>query len=302
MMRFILLFMLLFLSSCFFEVQEEKKLVEYNVSKEVFIGEFNQFLSEIKNSNENVLDNFVIDSINKSDKNSKIVHLFGEHHLDKDGIKKTLSYIIQLAKKGPVKVLIEGTGREKSASTLPGNLVTIQHFFWYFLLQKYVDLNGVSNYNPVALDNWIAAHTNYIDIVVQSILDEKLLVQGMSIPQIRFDGWDKEVEVPYSFEGLVMRNKSLVDGIAQENDKVQLVVLAGFMHLPLGDYLNYQKNKDQRYVLNPDYARFYTELSKDRSHKNGSSEIIYSSALQNGWALIQAIPKSSLRLNGISKW
>lgn len=299
MKYFIVSFTLVLLSSCFHEAKEERKLTEYNVNQDVFISDFNQFLSDIKNSDETILNNFVVDTINNDKNNSKIVHVFGEHHLDKDGIKKTLAYIIQLAKKGPVKILREGMPSEKSTSTIPANLDTILHFFSFFLTQKYIDLNGVNNYNSEALDSWRAAHSKYFDVVVRSLLDKKLLVQGTNLNKIRVGGWDKEVNKPYSFEGLVLRNKSLVDAIAGEDDTVQLVVLAGFVHLPLGDYLDYQKNTNKPYDANPDYPRFYAEQS---TFENGSSEIIYRSALKNGWTLIQAIPKSSLRLDGITKW
>lgn len=300
MKNFIALLSLVFLFSCFPNPQQEIKFIEYNVSPEVLLADFNQFLSEIKNSDDTILDSFVINAVNKDNNASKIVYLFGEHHLDKEGVKKTLSYIIQLAKKGPVKILREGMPSGKSESTLPANLFTIQYFFSSFLTQKYIDLHGVSHYDPKAIDSWKAAHMKYFGVVIQSILDKKLLVQGLNITKIRIDGWDKEIDNPYSFQGMVLRNTSMVDVIAKEEGTVQLAIVAGFIHLPLGDYLDFQKNNNKRYEANPDYPRFYAERSQEHfTSENGSSEIIYRSAIKNGWTLIQAIPKTSLRLDGI---
>lgn len=296
MMRILVLLFLLSCLSCV-EQQVGADAISYEATTELFKQDVAKFFDDIALLSESEFDGFIVKR-SEHDKNSPVVYLLGEHHLDHLGQKRRLALANRLAKKGRVKILMEGL--PKTATVDNRGIAKMGYVLGFFLRAKYAELNGAGSYNAGAVDSWVAGHVKkYYEIFVRAFIDNKI-DERFALKNMSFAGWDMEDtrSVDYGFDYMVQRNRSLFASLDKDDVRPQ-VVFAGFSHLPLGDYYEYSLRHQQE-PGKPNYDEFYAQLITQKGLSVGSAEELYRSLVKDNWNFIEAIPVSSLDLFKIS--
>lgn len=271
------------------------------------IEDWNWVVAKITSFDINKFDEKFLSVVQGDLKNPKVV-LMGEAHNHIDGILENWGYLNYLAKNGKINVLEEGgdAAQEESNTSIKKIIRVLQ-----IIVQKRLIDEGVV-YHP---SNWDKLTAERLRPAIDSFFRAQDHLKGAGfmnyLDNISFSNWDKRGEKSYKYMNMVRRNTSLINSITQKlqtEEQVPVVVLAGFSHLPLGDYYTAYKQIPQLGLkLPPDFPRFYplaeayrTRRAREGNEKYyeervGATQVIYEGLSNLGVNTVQATPRSSIK-------
>lgn len=200
--------------------------------------------------------NAIIESINKfdisaeeqnfyqekiGDYSKKPVYLFGEEHNDVISQKKNLAFINHLALKGG-SILLEGDDKKES---IPISSCGLYLVYKIYINEEWAKKNKIHNEykKPLWLQNEKFFETLLSTIKIYDI-------SKLNLSKLKCSYWDDEESLKKSINVQSLeakehnslfaeRNKSMTIAIKQEynSDNLPIFVIAGYLHLPLGEAL-----------------------------------------------------------------
>ena len=238
------------------------------------------------------------------------VALLGEMHNHLEGILDNWGYINYLAKNEKVNILMEGSDSQSKDNNKDSN----EEFFSKIseLISLYVEKNLSDAGVPYHSSNWkklkAEGFKQAFDYFFSAV---KHLKQLRSLNNMNFAYWDKRGEKSYKYKNMVTRNTSLINSVTQKlatEKNIPIVVMAGFEHLPLGDYyVAAVRIPALKLGFPPKFSQFYLDAIQYRlsSSQNkiikfyeerlGATQVIYDGLSKFEVNIIQAIPRSSLK-------
>lgn len=269
----------------------------------LFIKDWNFIVDKINNFDINTFDKSFF-SFSHGDKKLPKIILLGEVHNHIEGILENWGYIKYLAKNGPVHVLLEGLDASKFGGN--DNLRKLNEIIIIVLHKRLADEKVA--YHPDVWDRLAAARYNNAIDNFFSTIDH--LVKIPFTKNINFSYWDDANEKDVKYVNMVRRNTSILNSITQKlraEKNARVVVMAGFEHLPLGDYYTaYVAIPQLGLALPPHFSQFYTLAKQFRTtlklgsenffdERVGATQVLYEGLDALGINNIQAIPRSSLK-------
>ncbi len=280
-MKFLLLFILFFLSACDDEILEPEFSGPYICNKAGKLGDCSQeekdmvdgirgIISNIRRFEPTRLQNF---KQKEQIGTTRKVYFFGENHQQIIGQIENLAAMNYLASNGAT-LLLEGND-QSAAPVYNCGLALIFRIYKMWEWEK----NG-AKYDPFAQKTWLK-NKNFNSLFQNTLPSYNISDLGVSKFTCYF--WDNKKAIKQGLNNISMRarNESMIASISNhinQSNSTPLIVNTGFSHMPLGEYLIYV-SKDNIYD-NKEMEKFYKKVGENNINI-GLSKIIYDYLIKN---------------------